>query len=266
LFVKLSAKFVRRPRLVLPAAFSCATFVTKFMADFVQFPVVASQGVAALDPPRHTVLIRLTHWINTISFLALLESGFAILQAQPALYWGETGFFGDPSLINLPILQNEHLSGTGRGLHFFAAWICVVNGGIYVLSGLLTHHFRRDMVPARSKLAWRPVLQMLLNQLRLKKPSEEQFHTYNVLQRLTYLAVIFLLFPLVILSGLAMSPAIVAVVPGLVEVFGGYQSARTIHFFVTILLVLFLIVHIAMVSLPGFFRRMRAMITGHNAA
>ena len=236
------------------------------MADFVQVPVVASQGIDALDAPRHSALIRLTHWINTISFLALLKSGYAILQAQPALYWGEKGFFGDPSLINLPILQNENLSGTGRSLHFFAAWVFVVNGGIYVLSGLLTHHFRRNMVPARSKLGWRPVLQMLSNQLRLKGPGEEQFHTYNVLQRLTYLTVVFFLSPLVILSGLAMSPAIVAVAPGLVEVSGGHQSARTIHFLVTILLVLFTIIHIVMVSLPGFFRRMRAMITGAAGA
>jgi thiosulfate reductase cytochrome b subunit len=232
------------------------------MADFVHVPLVASQGIDALDPPRHSALIRLTHWINTIAFLALLKSGYAILQAQPALYWGEKGFFGDPSLFNLPILQNENLSGTGRSLHFFAAWVFVVNGGIYVLSGLLTHYFRRNLVPDRSKLGWRPILQMLSNQLRLKRPGEEQFHTYNVLQRLTYLTVVFFLSPLIILSGLAMSPAIVAVAPALVEVFGGHQSARTIHFLVTILLVLFLIIHIAMVSLPGFFRRMRAMITG----
>ena len=107
---------------------------------------------------------------------------------------------------------------------------------------------------------------MLSNQLRLKRPGEEQFHTYNVLQRLTYLTVVFFLSPLIILSGLAMSPAIVAAVPALVGVFGGYQSARTIHFLMTILLVLFLVIHIAMVSLPGFFRRMRAMITGRAAA
>ncbi len=120
-------------QLVLPAAFSCATFVANIMADFVQVPVVTNQGIDALDPPRHTALVRLTHWISAISFFALIESGIAILKAQPALFWGETGFFGDPSLVNLPLLQNERLSGTGRSLHFFAAWIWVMTGGIYFL-------------------------------------------------------------------------------------------------------------------------------------
>jgi thiosulfate reductase cytochrome b subunit len=250
---------------MLPAAFSCATFVANIMADFVQVQVAANQGIDALDPPRHTALVRLTHWISAISFFALLESGVAILKAQPALFWGETGFFGDSSLVNLPLLQNERLSGTGRSLHFFAAWIWVATGGIYVLAILLTRHFRRDLLPARSQFAWRAVRQTLSNQFHLKKPGEEMFHTYNLLQRLAYLAVIFLLSPLMILTGLAMSPAVVAEFPALVGAFGGYQSARTIHFFVTTLLVLFVIVHIVMVSLPGFFRRMRAMITGRAA-
>ena|SRR5579863_8466543 len=236
------------------------------MADIVQVPVGASQGMEVLNPPRHSALVRLTHWINTVGFLALLVSGVAILLAQPALFWGETGFISGPSLLHLPLAQNEHQSGWGRSLHFLAAWIFVLNGGFYFIFGLLTSHFRRSLFPARSQFSRRAIHQTLWNQLRLEKPGDAELNAYNFLQRVAYLAVIFLLSPLVIVSGLAMSPAIAAVFPAFVETFGGYQSARTIHFFVMILLVLFLVIHVAMVSLPGFRRRMRAMITGRTDA
>jgi thiosulfate reductase cytochrome b subunit len=98
--------------------------------------------------------------------------------------------------------------------------------------------------------------------LRFKRPSEAEAWSYNVLQRLTYLFVIFVLFPLVIWTGLAMSPAFVSAVPATVTVLGGQQSARTIHFFVSVFLLLFLLVHVVMVCIAGFSRRMRAMIMG----
>jgi len=100
------------------------------------------------------------------------------------------------------------------------------------------------------------------NHLRLKRASEGEAWSYNPLQRVTYLSVIFILFPLVIWTGLAMSPAVVSTVPSIVEVFGGQQSARTIHFFVTVFLVVFLLIHVAMIWLAGFRIRMRAMVTG----
>ena len=234
------------------------------MADLVQVPVVASQGIEALNPPRHSALVRLTHWINTVSFLALLVSGIAILLAQPALFWGETGFFSGPSLLHLPLTQNEHQSGWGRSLHFLGAWIFVLNGSVYFISGLFTDHFRRNLLPARGQFSWHSIRRTLWRQLRLEKPRKEELGTYNCLQRLAYAAVIFLLSPLVIVSGLAMSPAVAAALPPLVETFGGYQSARTIHFLVMSLLVLFLVIHVVMVSLPGFRRRMRAMILGRT--
>jgi thiosulfate reductase cytochrome b subunit len=101
--------------------------------------------------------------------------------------------------------------------------------------------------------------------VRFKRPGAEEAWSYNLLQRLTYLSVIFVLFPLIIWTGLAMSPAVASVFPSAVSVLGGQQSARTIHFFVTVLLVLFLLVHILMIGLAGFRNRMRAMITGHPA-
>jgi thiosulfate reductase cytochrome b subunit len=197
-------------------------------------------GLAIQNPPRHSALVRVTHWINSFSFFALVVSGIAILIAHPRLYWGETGAVGMPSLFDLPIPFMLGHSGWGRYLHFLAAWVCVLNGVIYVLSGLLTQHFRKHLVTRGS--------------------AED---SYNILQRLAYTAVVFALFPLIIVTGLAMSPAITSVIPALVDVFGGQQSARTIHFFVANFLVLFFFVHIVMVSLAGFITPVRAMITGH---
>ena len=226
----------------------------------------AIRGTDVLHSPRHSAVVRITHWINAFSFLVLVVSGVAILLAHPRLYWGETGSVGTPSLIDLPlpfVLVGQ--SGWGRSLHFVSAWACVLTGFFYVLSGLLMQHFRRDLLPLTGDLAWEPLSRTVLNHMQLKWPTEEESPTYNVLQRLVYLAVIFILFPLIVATGLAMSPAITSVVPALVKVFGGYESARTVHFVLASSLVIFLVVHIAMVSLTGFASRMRAMITGYQA-
>ena len=94
---------------------------------------------------RHNLLVRITHWVNTLAFLALVVSGSAILLAHPRLYWGETGAFGSPALFQLPLRLNLDQSGWGRSLHFLAAWICVLNGVVYVLSGLVRRHFTAAM-------------------------------------------------------------------------------------------------------------------------
>jgi thiosulfate reductase cytochrome b subunit len=212
------------------------------------------------------VVVRVTHWIHTLSFFALVVSGVAILIAHPRLYWGETGGVGSPALLDLPIPFTFGHSGWGRYLHFLAAWVAVLNGSVYVLTGMVDQHFRTDMLPSKADLAWRPIWRVVSNHLHLRRPRAGEFDSYNVLQRLAYLAVVFVLFPLIVLTGLAMSPALTSVVPALVTVFSGQQSARTIHFFVAIVLVLFLVVHIGMVCLGGFKSRMHGMITGQSAA
>jgi thiosulfate reductase cytochrome b subunit len=207
------------------------------MAGSAYFPGVAIRNPDFAGTPNHAALVRITHWINTLSFFGLLISGIAILLAHPRLYWGETGNVGTPSLLDLPlpfILTGQ--TGWGRSLHFLSAWMCVLNGLRYVISGIVMRHFR-----------W-------------KSSGEEE--SYSGLQRLTYIAVVAVLFPLMIWTGLAMSPAITSVFPALVTSLGGQQSARTIHFFVAGFLVLFLIVHVTMVSLAGFTSHVRAMITG----
>jgi thiosulfate reductase cytochrome b subunit len=234
------------------------------MAELAQVGALPKQDRPALTSIRHTALVRVTHWINSISFLALLASGIAILLAHPRLYWGETGAFGSPALIELPLPLNLDQSGWGRSLHFLGAWICVLNGAIYVVSGLMSRHFATNMLPDRDDLAIRPMLNRVSDSLQWRKQSEEEPGRYNVIQRIIYLAVVFVLLPLMISTGLAMSPAVTASIPIVVEIFGGYQSSRTIHFFVTNLLVGFFIIHLAMVSLAGFRIRTLPMITGRG--
>jgi thiosulfate reductase cytochrome b subunit len=236
------------------------------MAEPACFPAVAVRGADRSDAPRHAALVRLTHWITAASFAGLLVSGIAILLAHPRLYWGETGAVGAPSLIDLPLpFMLTGQSGWGRSLHFLAAWVSVVTGLLYVVHGIVSQHFREHLVPAKADLTWSSISRVAANHVRLR-PSGEDPLSYNVLQRLTYLGVVFILFPLMIWTGLAMSPAMTSVLPALVDALGGQQSARTIHFFAACALVLFLVVHVAMVCLAGFDARMRTMITGHGAA
>jgi thiosulfate reductase cytochrome b subunit len=153
-------------------------------------------------------------------------------------------------------------NGWSRYLHFQAAWALVLTGLLYAIFSLVSGHLRKNLLPGKSGLSWRVLSREIANHLRFKRPSEDEAWSYNVLQRLTYLLVIFVLFPLVIWSGLAMSLAFVSAFPATVTLLGGQQSARTIHFFVSLLLVLFLLVHVVMVFLAGFRSRTRAMITG----
>jgi thiosulfate reductase cytochrome b subunit len=197
---------------------------------------------------RHSLLVRITHWLTALSVAGLLVSGAAILIAHPRLYWGETGSLETPSLFDLPLTLTLGHSGWGRYLHFLSAWLCVLTGLIYVLSGLVTKHFRRDLLPARSQLAG-PLL---------SSPAD----SYNIVQRVTYLGVVFVLFPLIVVTGLAMSPAVTSVMPWLATMFGGHQSARTIHFFAASAVTLFVIGHVTMVVAAGFAVRVMAMITG----
>ena len=192
---------------------------------------------------RHSAIVRLTHWVNVLSFAGLLVSGIAILLVHPRLYWGETGSVETTSLIDLPLpFVFNGQNGWGRSLHFLSAWVSIVNGVVYVVSGLVTRHFSRNLLPG----AGRPTAAV----------------SYSVLQQLAYLSVVFLLLPLTIWTGFAMSPALTSVVPALATLAGGRQSARTIHFFVAVALVVFLVGHVAMVAFGGFWRQVRAMITG----
>jgi thiosulfate reductase cytochrome b subunit len=223
---------------------------------------------------RHSALVRVTHWITALCFLALLVSGIEIVVSHPRFYWGETGNDLTPTLFKLPIPASRNLVPTGykyllpdqngwsRYLHFQAAWAVILTGSLYLIFGWVSEHFRKNLLPERADLSRRAFSTAIASHLRFERPSEAEAWSYNLLQRLAYLFVIFVLFPLIIWTGLAMSPAFVSAFPATVNVLGGQQSARTLHFFVSLALVLFLLVHVVMIFLAGFWSRMRAMITG----
>ena len=215
----------------------------------------------------------MTHWLTVLSFLALLVTGAEILVSHPRFYWGEAGNINTRPLFTIPIPSSRSSVPTGYGyvlpdqngwsryLHFQSAWIVAGTGLLYVAFGVFGGHFRRNLLPARADLAPRRIGMAIFRHLRFERPRAEEGWSYNVLQRVAYLIVIFLCFPLIIWTGLAMSPALESLAPP-ATLLGGHQSARTIHFFVTGFLVVFLLVHVLMVVLAGFRSRMRAMISG----
>lgn len=250
---------------------------------------------------RHRWPTRAWHWINAICLFFLLASGLQIFNAHPALYFGQqsrfdqpalsmtarrgddgsirgetqigglrfdtTGLFGAsadssgnltprgfPSWLTIPSYRDL---ATGRVWHFFFAWLFVINGVIYLAISLANGHFARDLAPSGSEL--RGVGRSLAEHARFR------FHRtgrYNVLQKLSYILVIFILLPLMVATGLTMSPAMNSWAPWLLDVFGGRQTARSIHFILMALLVLFFLVHIAMVLAAGPLNEMRSIVSG----
>jgi thiosulfate reductase cytochrome b subunit len=226
------------------------------------------------ETPRHSAIVRVTHWLTAIAFLALLITGAEIVISHPRFYWGEIGNVNTAPLFTIPIPSSRATVPTGyktvmpdqngwsRYLHFQSAWVAVLTGLVYGIFILWSGHLRKNLLPAKSDTTWRAIRDVFVRSLRRAPPPEAEAHSYNVVQRTSYLAVIFILFPLVIWTGLALSPAFNSAVPIAVNALGGRQSARTLHFFVSGALVLFVLVHVAMVIHAGFARRMRAMITG----
>lgn len=222
---------------------------------------------------RHSLLVRITHWLTFVASIALLITGIEILISHPRFYWGETGNVNTPPLFSFHIPSSRDSVPTGYGyvlpdqngwsryLHFEAAWLLVITGIVYLVYLAASGHLRRNLFPTREQRSVRAYAERLSHYIRRRRFADE-VHSYNVLQRTSYLVVIFVLFPLIIWTGLAMSPAVTAAYPFFSSLMGGRQSARTIHLFVTIALVLFLVVHVTMVALSGFRARMRAMITG----
>jgi thiosulfate reductase cytochrome b subunit len=244
------------------------------VSDSACVPEVVPSVAATTTHSRHSALVRITHWITTVCFFALLVSGVEIVISHPRFYWGETGNDLTKPLFKLPVPASRKFVPTGYGyvlpdqngwsryLHFQSAWILVFTGLLYAIWGLFAGHFRKKLLPEKADRSWRAFWASVFQHIRFRRPGEEEAWSYNLLQRLSYLFVIFVLFPLVIWTGLAMSPAFVSAFPVSVNVLGGQQSARTLHFFVTIALVLFLFVHVVMIIVAGFWGRVRAMITG----
>lgn len=181
-------------------------------------------------------------------------TGFLGVSAGPT---GQIEARGFPSWSTIP---GEQWLAMGRRWHFFFAWIFVINGALYLAYALVSGHIRRGLVPSRSDL--RHIGRSIWDHLRLHFPKGEEAEGYNVLQRLAYLIVIFVLVPLLILAGLSMSPRIDAGFPWLPALFGGRQSARTIHFVCAFSLLAFTIIHLVMVLVSGVWNNLRSMVTG----
>jgi len=229
------------------------------------------------EATRHTAVVRVTHWITVLAFLALLITGGEIVISHPRFYWGEVGNVRTTPAFTLPIPSSRDTVPTGYGyvmpdqngwsryLHFEAAWVLVLTGVVYGIAGVWSGHFRKDLLPERRDWRWSAYWQRMARYLRRAPLDAREDRSYNVLQRTAYIAVIFVLFPLVIWTGLAMSPSFTSAFPLTVILLGGRQTARTLHFFLSWALLLFLVVHVTMVALSGFRSRMRAMITGRIA-
>jgi thiosulfate reductase cytochrome b subunit len=223
------------------------------------------------------VVVRVTHWITVVAFVALLVTGLEIVVSHPRFYLGEVGNVNVKPLFTIPIPSSRDTVPTGYGyvmpdqngwsryLHFEAAWLAVLTGLVYGIAGLLGGHFRRDLVPQKKDRNWGAFRRRIGRYLRRERPDASEARSYNVLQRTAYLGVVFVVFPLMIWTGLAMSPSFAGAFPLTVIPLGGRQTARTLHFFLTWVLVLFVVVHVAMVAVSGFWRRMRAMTIGGGA-
>lgn len=224
---------------------------------------------------RHALTVRVTHWLTVVAFLALLVTGLEIVVSHPRFYWGETGTDQTKAAFIIPIPASRDLVPTGyhtvlpdengwsRYLHFEAAWLLLFTALVYGAHGLVSGHFRRDLLPARGERSWGAVRAVIGKYLRRAPPDAA--HRYNVLQRLAYLAVIFVVFPMMFWTGLAMSPSFTAAFPSSVALLGGRQTARTLHFLLTWALVGFVVIHVVMVWMAGFWSRVRAMVTGRAA-
>lgn len=254
---------------------------------------------------RHPLPVRLAHWASVVAMLVLLLSGLQILNAHPAFYWGEVSRFADPAIeiASVPTdtgelrgevrigaavfdttgvfgaspstdgqlvaraaprwltLPAEPDLGAGRRWHFAFAWVLVISAAVYAASALATRRFGRLLIPTRAEIAG--LGREVLDHARLR--FDHARPGYNGLQKLAYLAVLWVLLPTMVLTGLAMSPAMHARLPLLGDLFGGRQSARTFHFLAASGLVLFAAVHLAMVVAAGPIRELRSMLTGWYA-
>lgn len=217
---------------------------------------------------RHALPTRLLHWVNALCVFVVLMSGLNIFNADPSLYWGQYGAVNDKAIATLggfpgwATLPSWRDLATARLWHFFFAWILVLNAVLFLLISLVGGHVRRDLLPTPAEIAPRHILHDIWAHMRLRFPTGEAAKRYNVLQKLAYLGVIFLVGPLILATGLTLSPGFDAACPWLLSLFGGRQSARTLHFAGAMLVILFILVHLAMVLLAGPINEIRSMITG----
>jgi thiosulfate reductase cytochrome b subunit len=251
---------------------------------------------------RHRVATRIWHGVNTVTVFVMIMSGLMIFNAHPRLYWGKYGANNDHAWMQIGAIDNKGIVQIGnvklptdgvlgrwtdpngrvqtrafpywatipssysladaRRWHLLFAWLLVIGGLGYWAISLANRHVIGDLLPTRSELHPRHLWQDIKDHARLRLPTGEAAATYNVLQKISYVAILFVVLPLLVLTGLAMSPGMNAAMPWLLDLFGGRQSARSIHFLMMFATVAFIVVHVAMVVLAGPVNEIRSMITG----
>ena len=251
---------------------------------------------------RHRLPTRLWHWLNAVTLLVLLMSGLTIFNAHPRLYWGEYGANFDRAWLVIGSTADEgylrigdwrvettgvlgrwtdaageektwafpgwatiptrYSLADGRRWHLFFAWVLSIGLMLYMLWTAIGGHLKKDLHVRRGEWSPRHILHDIKDHARLRFPRGDAAARYGILQKLSYIGVIVILLPLMIATGLTMSPGINAGAPWLLDLFGGRQSARSIHFVAAWALVAFFLVHILMVVLAGPVNEVRSMVTG----
>ena len=218
---------------------------------------------------RHSLNSRICHWIMALSFFYLLYSGVMIFLHFPELYWGKVGFQGHPAIFKLEdwgisweLAERLGDRRWGRNYHYLFAWIFVINGLVYLLWNGVRKEFYLKIFPRFSELSFKNIKRVFIFQIKFSVKNDDSMPGYNVIQKLCYVFVMFVLFPFMIISGLAQMPAFTAISPELIDLFGGRQTARTLHVVCSLLLVVFFIVHLVQVFASGAVKQVRAMVTG----
>jgi Ni/Fe-hydrogenase b-type cytochrome subunit len=231
-----------------------------------QPPAPASHQIAY----RHRLPTRLWHWVNALTVFVMLMSGLMIFNAHPHLYWGQYGanfdhpwlsFHGRP-IPGWATIPSTYNLAAARRWHLAFAWLLSIGLILFLVTSLINRHAVRDLSPTPNEVRPSHIWHDIQEHARLRFPTGQAALRYNILQKLSYIGVIFLLLPLMLLTGLTMSPAMDAAWPWLVELFGGRQSARSIHFICAAALLAFILVHLTMVVLAGPVNEIGSMITG----
>jgi Ni/Fe-hydrogenase b-type cytochrome subunit len=215
---------------------------------------------------RHRLSTRIWHWINAVTVFVMLMSGLTISNAHPWLYWGDYGFAPSTAWLALPrfpgwmTLPTTYNLAVARHWHLAFAWVFAIGLLIFMIRSLINGHFRGDVALSKDEVAPKHLW------ADIRKHARLDFHDpqgrYNPLQKITYVLVLFIMLPLLILTGLTLSPGMNAAWPWLLDLFGGRASARSIHFIAATGIGLFIVVHLILVLLAGPINEIRSMITG----
>ena len=248
---------------------------------------------------RHRLPVRISHWLNVPILIILIMSGLQIFNAHPALYWDDRSDREHPFLSIRPMktesgemrgittilgykfdttgilgysdgkrrafpawatIPSAKVLAMGRQWHLFFAWLLVINGLAFTAYALISRHATRDLAPTGKDL--RGIGKAVKDHIVFRHPQGEEAKRYNVLQKLAYVVILFVVAPLIVLTGLTMSPTIDTAFPWLLTMFGGRQAARTIHFIACFTFVGFIVIHVLEVIMTGFFNNIRSMVTG----